>query len=324
MAFFPKVLQGPIERAGDLLPQLKRPFVAGEALWRAGALLFAWGLFKKVVVADRAAPIVDTVYGSVTAYDGVPLAAATYLYAVQLYCDFSGYTDMALGVALGFGVRLTQNFDNPYAARSVAEFWRRWHISFSRWIFDYVFKPLQFAWRDYRTAGVIGALVATFFVSGLWHGAGWTFVLWGLLHGTYMAVSVTTRAVRRRWHDWFWKGRPGLGHAWQVFVTAHLVVFSWILFRAESLGDAAYVVTHLAGGISGTRAVLLQAGAFNLLVLVLGTAVVAWVDMIGRGRRIENVLVQPLWLRWPAYYALAVAILVLGADAQAPFIYFQF
>jgi alginate O-acetyltransferase complex protein AlgI len=324
MAFFPKVLQGPIERAGDLLPQLRRRFEFDVEAWRAGALLFVWGLFKKTVVADRAGPIVEAVYGSVTSYEGPPLALGTYVFALQLYCDFSGYTDMALGIARCFGIRLTQNFNNPYAARSVVEFWRRWHISFSRWIFDYVFNPLQLALRDLRTAGVAVGLIVTFLVSGIWHGVGWTFVIWGLMHGLYMSVSVSTRAHRKRWHDRLWRGRPGLGHAWQVFVTLHLVLLSWVFFRAESLSDALYVVTHLWTGISGTRALLFETGTYNLLVVALGAAVVIWIDMIGRTPRIAAILEQPVWFRWPAYYALASAILLLGADTRAAFIYFQF
>ena len=325
MAFFPKVLQGPIERAGDLLPQLRRPFEFDAEAWRTGAILFAWGLFKKTIVADRAGPVVDTIYGSVGSFQGPPLALGTYLFAVQLYCDFSGYTDMALGIALLFGIRLTRNFDNPYGARSIADFWRRWHISFSRWIFDYLFNPLQFALRDLRVAGTVIALILTFVATGVWHGVGWTFLIWGLLHGIYMSVSVSTRSIRKRWHARIWRRHPGLGQVWQVLVTAHLVVFSWIFFRAASLGDAVYVVTHLLTGVAGTRALLFDVRPYTLLVIAMGTAIVAWVDMRGKsGDRIECLLQQPVWVRWPAYYGLAIAILVFGAQARGAFIYFQF
>jgi alginate O-acetyltransferase complex protein AlgI len=325
MAFFPKVLQGPIERASDLLPQLRRRFEFDPDAFRAGAILFAWGLFKKVVVADRAGLIVDAIYGSVRLYQGPPLALGTYLFALQLYCDFSGYTDMALGVARCFGIRLTPNFENPYGARSIVEFWRRWHISFSRWIFDYVFNPLQLALRDLGTAGLIVGLVVTFLVSGIWHGLGWTFVVWGLMHGVYMSASISTRAIRKRWHDRLWRNRPRLGHAWQVFATVHLVLLSWVFFRAESLGDALHVLTHLGSDSSGVRAALLgPAGRYNVLACSLGALVVGCIDMIGPNNRIEWVLHQPVWLRWPIYYALAGLILILGAQTRASFIYFQF
>jgi D-alanyl-lipoteichoic acid acyltransferase DltB (MBOAT superfamily) len=324
MAFFPKLLQGPIERAGDLLPQL-RSVTIDSADCRAGAMLFAWGLFKKMVVADRAGLIVDAIYGSVRSYSGPALVVATYLFAVQLYCDFSGYTDMALGVARCFGIRLTPNFANPYSARSIVEFWRRWHISFSRWIFDYVFNPLQLVLRDLRTAGIVIGLILTFLVSGVWHGIGWTFVVWGLLHGSYMAVSISTRAIRKRWHNAVWRRFPGLGAAWQVMATVHLVLLSWVFFRAENLSDAFYVLTHLGAGVSGSRAALFNAtGSLNLIVCGLGAVIVGWFEMNWPGERIENILAQPVWLRWPIYYAIAASIVIFGAETRASFIYFQF
>ncbi|TLM59851.1 MAG: MBOAT family protein, partial [Deltaproteobacteria bacterium] len=153
LAFFPKLLQGPIERSGELLPQLKAPYVFDYGNVRYGLLLFTWGLFKKVVLADRLGLYVDAVYADIPAYHGLPLLAATYAYAFQIYFDFSGYTDMALGTARLFNIRLTDNFNRPYLATSVADFWRRWHISFSRWILDYIFKPLQMAWRGGREWG---------------------------------------------------------------------------------------------------------------------------------------------------------------------------
>ena len=324
MAFFPKVLQGPIERAGDLLPQLRRRFEFDAEAWRAGAILFAWGLFKKTVVADRAGPVVEAIYGSVTSYQGLPLALGTYLFAVQLYCDFSGYTDMALGLARFFGIHLTQNFNNPYASSSIVEFWRRWHMSFSRWIFDYLFNPLQFTLRNRRTAGTVIGLMITFGVSGVWHGVGWTFLVWGLMHGIYMSVSIATRSFRKRWHARIWRGRPRLGHAWKVFATVHLVLLSWIFFRAESLGDALYVVTHLVTGMAGTRALLFNVGPYTLIVIAIGSVVVGWIDMLGGGHRVQRILLQPVWVRWSVYYGLAVAVLLFGAETHAVFIYFQF
>jgi D-alanyl-lipoteichoic acid acyltransferase DltB (MBOAT superfamily) len=323
MAFFPKVLQGPIERAGELLPQLRRRFAFDSEACRAGALLFAWGLFKKTVVADRAGPLVDAVYGHVTSYQGGALVTATYLYALQLYCDFSGYTDMALGIARCFGIRLTQNFNNPYASRSIAEFWRRWHISFSRWILDYIFKPLQYALRDLGAAGSAIALIVTFLISGIWHGVGWTFVVWGLIHGVYMSVSIFTRSVRMALHDRVWRGRPRLSKAWKTFATVPLVLFSWVFFRARSLSDALFVLTHLGTGFYGARSLLVFSGVYNVLVLALGATIVWWVDTVVRGR-IEDLLERPVWFRWPAYYALAAAILLFGAERRSAFIYFQF
>jgi alginate O-acetyltransferase complex protein AlgI len=323
MAFFAKVLQGPIERAGELLPQLRHRFDFDPDACREGAILFGWGLFKKVVVADRAGPLVDAVYGSVHSYQGIPLALATYLYAVQLYCDFSGYTDMALGVGRCFGIRLTQNFNNPYGARSIAEFWRRWHMSFSRWIFDYIFKPVQFALRGLGMAGSAIALIFTFLISGIWHGVGWTFVVWGLIHGIYMSCSIYSQPIRKAWRTRVWGRRLALSQTWAVFVTLHLVLLSFIFFRARSLSDALYVLSHLGSGIRGSRTLLLHSGLYNLLILGVGAAVVGWLDMVGR-HRVETLLDRPIWLRWPSYYALASAIVLFAAEGHRTFIYFQF
>jgi len=171
LCFFPKLLQGPIERSGALLPQLKKPFLFNYENARAGLVLFSWGLWKKLVIADRLSLLVGTAYGDVHAYSGISLVLATYCYAIQIYCDFSGYTDMARGTALLFNIDLTENFNAPYLATSVADFWRRWHISFSRWILDYIFKPLQMCWRSSGSIGTPAALLVTFVVSGLWHGA---------------------------------------------------------------------------------------------------------------------------------------------------------
>jgi D-alanyl-lipoteichoic acid acyltransferase DltB (MBOAT superfamily) len=183
MSFFPKLLQGPIERGAGLLPQLQTltDFTGGSI--RIGLNLFLWGLFKKVVVADRIATFIDPIFAHPKDSSPLSLLAAVYLFAFQIYYDFSGYTDMALGIARCFNIRLTQNFNVPYAASSIAEFWRRWHISFSSWILDYIFKPLQMRWRDRKTWGTPLALMVTFLVSGIWHGAGWNYLVWGGLHG---------------------------------------------------------------------------------------------------------------------------------------------
>ena len=254
LVFFPKLLQGPIERADHLLPQLRdlpRPSLHDLS---AGARLFLWGLFQKVVVADRIAPFVDAVYGDVGRFEGLPLVIATWLLAAQLYYDFAGYTDMALGVARLFGIRLVPNFAAPYRARSIAEFWRRWHISFSSWLLDYVFRPLQLTLRDWRTWGTPLALIATFLLSGLWHGTAWTFVAWGALHGVFLAASALyrpwkTRVARAVRLEGSWLRDP-----LQVAVTFHLVCVAWIPFRAASLRDALHVAGHAVSGLAGSLA----------------------------------------------------------------------
>jgi len=182
-------------------------------------LLFTWGLFKKVVVADRLALYADQVYNNVHDYTGLSLIIGTYAFALQIYFDFSAYTDMARGTGRMFSINLTENFNHPYLATSIADFWRRWHISFSRWILDYIFKPLQMEWRNWGQAGTALALIVTFLVCGIWHGATWGFIFWGLLHGIYMAASIYYRPYQKRLHKWLGVEKSTWLKWWQIFVT---------------------------------------------------------------------------------------------------------
>lgn len=324
LAFFPKLLQGPIERAGDLLPQLKRPYRFDYDAVRSGMILFTYGLFKKVVLADRLALYPDKVYGDVHAYTGLTLVIATYVYALQIFFDFAGYTDMARGMARMFGITLSENFRSPYLATSIADFWRRWHISFSRWILDYIFKPLQIAWRDHGRAGTALALLVTFLVSGIWHGASAGFVIWGLLHGIYLATSTYYRPYQKRLHGWLGTGKNNWLKAWQVFVTFNLVSFAWIFFRAASLGDAWYVVTNIwpLSGRELKETFFLRNGG-NLMVVLFCLAlffiaalrpeVEAGIKGLFVGRR-----------RWLFYYAFVMMILICGTFGKSNFIYVNF
>ena len=327
LAFFPKLLQGPIERAGDLLPQFKKPYQFDYAAMRSGLLLFTWGLFKKVVVADRLGLYAGTVFSDVHAYRGPVLVLATYLYALQIYFDFSGYTDMARGTARLFGINLTENFNSPYLATSIADFWRRWHISFSRWILDYLFKPLQMAWRDWGQAGTALALLITFLLSGIWHGASWGFVVWGLLHGSYLAASTYYRPVQKRLHKRLGLGKGPWLKAWQIAVTFNLVCFAWIFFRAESIGDALYVVTNLAGDFRNPEYArkLFTLLPFKTLALTVGLA--AAVSLCES--KVGQLPYVDFWnratpVRWACYYLLLIGMVVLGVSAQSQFIYFKF
>lgn len=325
MMFFPKLLQGPIERSSDLLPQLRSEFVFSEENVRSGLLLFAVGLFKKVVIADRLGLYVNVVYGNVHAYSGLTLLCATYMYAVQIYFDFSGYTDMALGSARIFNIQLTQNFNAPYMATSIADFWRRWHISFSRWILDYVFKPLQFQWRDRRQAGTAAALIITFLLSGLWHGAGWCFVAWGGLHGLYLTSSLYYRPVQKVIHQRLGLENTRMLQYWQRFVTFNMVCLAWIFFRSQTLDDAYYIVTHLHGSIDGLRSFLLVHGDTDLLTLVMLLFGFLLVRVISTHSELgRNFAHWPVWCRWSAYYALLFTIVLFNVDSERAFIYMQF
>lgn len=327
LAFFPKLLQGPIERSGELLPQLKQPYVFDYGMARSGMLLFAWGLFKKVVIADRLALFVNTVYGDVHSYNGLPLILATYFYAFQIYFDFSGYTDMALGSARLFNINLTQNFNSPYLATSVADFWRRWHISFSRWILDYIFKPLQMSWRDLGTAGTAAALLVTFLVSGIWHGASLGFVVWGGLHGAYLAASVYYKPWKKKFHNLLGIGpeKTRLQKIWQIAVTFNLICFTWIFFRANSMADAMFVVRHLFDGVGRIRSMLFAQGATELiLALALLTVILAVKSFTTACKRTDIPFCLPVIVRWSVYSMLALSLSLFSVDSGRAFIYFQF
>ena len=333
LGFFPKLLQGPIERAGDLLPQLRSLGSFNYPNVRSGALLFCWGLFKKVAVANRLAPFVTAVYHDPHGYNGISLIAATYMYALQILADFSGYTDMALGVALMFNIRLTENFKYPYFATSIADFWRRWHISFSRWILDYIFKPLQIEWRNARTIGVVGALMVTFLFSGLWHDVALTFMVWGLLHGAFLASSVMLKPWRERVYRKIGVANHPWRPAFQRIITFNLVAFAWIFFRARSIADSWYVVTHLFVGAAtrisyattvrgGLLGAILNGGSARDFAM-LGIAMMVW--FLGSTFRTTiKIQEQPIWLRWSMYYALILALVYLNAYDDVGFVYFQF
>jgi len=332
LAFFPKLLQGPIERAGALLPQLKQKYAFNYDNMRYGMLLFTWGLFKKVVLADRLGLYVDTVYDDVHAYQGLPLILATYAFAFEIYFSFSGYTDMALGTARLFNINLTNNFDKPYLATSVADFWRRWHITFSRWIFDYIFKPLQMQWRNAKNWGTAAALMVTFLVSGIWHGASWTFVVWGLLHGLYMCCSVFYRPFQKKIHKALKLEKTKVLNAWQVFVTFNLVCFAWIFFRANNASDAVYIVKN-AFNVLGNYKIFLEDGAreFIIKTIVLGVhsahfAVVfaASLVVLFLNRNITDKIGDNYFYKRWAIYIFIVFLTISLWKSNEGFIYFNF
>jgi alginate O-acetyltransferase complex protein AlgI len=321
MAFFPKLLQGPIERPGDLLPQLKKPYHFDYDSMRSGIILFTWGLFKKVVVADRLALYADQVYNNVHGYTGLSLIIGTYAFAFQIYFDFSGYTDMARGTGRMFGVNLTENFNSPYLATSIADFWRRWHISFSRWILDYIFKPLQMGWRNWGLAGTTLALIVTFLVSGLWHGVRWGFVIWGLLHGLYLATSTYYRPYQKRMYKWLGAENKKWVKWWQIFITFNLVNIAWVFFKANNLKDAWYVVSLCFYDINNLDSgLLLSQGKDN--IVILSTAILSVLlagKIIEAHQRINNII-----LRYIIYVSLVLACMNLGISKEVKFIYLGF
>jgi D-alanyl-lipoteichoic acid acyltransferase DltB (MBOAT superfamily) len=335
--FYPQLVAGPIERPQNLLHQFREKHDFDYERVVAGLQLMAWGLIKKIVVADRLAEIASVVYDTPHDYTGIPLWIGTIAFAFQIYCDFSGYSDIAIGSAQVMGFTLMKNFDRPYIARSVSEFWRRWHISLSTWFRDYLYVPL--GGNRVARPRWLANLFITFLVSGLWHGARWTFVVWGALHGAYLVAALLTSDVRSRLRAAIGAERhPRLLTAWQMGVTFVLINVGWVFFRATSISDAWYVISHFGVGLpeqlralaSGDRAAvrsLLFLG-FESSRLILGVAAVLALLTIerlqGAGPLRVRIAREPMVLRWAAYACAVLTIMTLGVFHSAKFIYFQF
>jgi D-alanyl-lipoteichoic acid acyltransferase DltB (MBOAT superfamily) len=315
LSFFPHLVAGPIVRPNELIPQLETPRDPRRVDTSRAFYLIATGLFKKVVIANYlAANIVDEVFAAPGQHSSLEILIAVYAYAVQIYADFAGYTDIAIGIALLLGFRFPQNFDSPYAAVSLQDFWRRWHMTLSRWLRDYVYIPLGGNRRG--TAITYRNLLLTMLLGGLWHGAGWTFVAWGAIHGLGLAAE--------RWR----RTRPGFverpARGWalarQRLLTFHLVCFAWIFFRADSFSLAWELIAGLFTGW-GEASPLVTAGVVAAIAVGIGSQYLpARVprEVMARFSRLPVVGQSAV---------LALALLVthsMGPEGVAPFIYFQF
>lgn len=292
----------------------------------------AWGLLKKVVIADRVARLVNTVYNALYGQEGPVLTLATLFFAVQIYCDFSGYSDIAIGAAQIMGIDLMTNFDRPYLSQSVVEFWQRWHISLSTWFKDYLYIPLG-GNRTSRARG-FSNLLQVFGLSGLWHGANWTFVIWGLFHGGCVVLSHWTASARLKiCVGTGLSRRPRLHGLLRWATTFGLVNLGWILFRAHNLPGALHILGRLHRGWpevmspTGLLAQLAKQGLspYDLVVGLSGVVLLAAAELMQGERRVTEVVAgQPLFLRWSMYYAVVLVIMVWGVFENSPFIYFQF
>ncbi|HPG67964.1 MAG TPA: MBOAT family protein [Candidatus Hydrogenedentes bacterium] len=332
VAFFPQLVAGPIERSVNLLPQLNREHAFDYGRVRDGLIRMLWGLLKKVVVADRLAVFVNHVYGAPERYPGPILVLGTVFFAFQIYCDFSGYSDIAIGAARVMGIDLIQNFRRPYGARSIPEFWRRWHISLSTWFRDYVYLPL--GGRHVALGRWFSNILIVFVVSGLWHGANWTFVVWGALHGSYYIAGYLLKGVRARLaRDTGLEHRPRVIDALRLVTTFLLVCLAWVFFRAESVSQAVYILTHFPshwghltayGGFARILTSMdLSVRAFVATVLPL--IVLLTVEHIGKDTSIEELVGRrPVWMRWAFYVVAGFAVMNLGVPEEIPFVYFQF
>lgn len=323
VSFFPQLVAGPIERTTNLLPQLKREQTFSYSKASYGLKLMAWGFFKKIVVADTLAVYVNNVYGNLSSHTGLSLIVASVFFAFQIYCDFSGYSDIAIGVSKLLGIDLMQNFRSPYFSGSVKEFWSRWHISLSTWFRDYVYIPLG-GNRCGKLRHKLNLLI-TFLVSGLWHGANWTYVIWGGLHGLVQIVETTVRPKKTQ-----------VSRGWKQVLSVLLVfVFTtaaWVFFRAENLSDAIYVFLHafdhitspvqyVMQGLTGMALTVLS--CFEILLML---AVLLLFDFFSLKRdTIMRISEMKPVLRWTIYVVFLLLMLyLLPTNPSGQFIYFQF
>ncbi len=326
VSFFPLLVAGPIERATHLLPQIKSKRIFKYNVAVDGLRQILWGLFKKMVIADNCAQFANAIFDNPAQYNGSTLLLGAFFFTVQIYCDFSGYSDIAIGTARLFGIDLLRNFAFPYFSRDIAEFWRRWHISLSTWFRDYLYIPLGGSkvnsWMKVRNVFII------FIVSGFWHGANWTFITWGLLNALFIMPSILLRTHRANL-DIVAKGRylPTLKEFLSILLTFGLTVFAWIFFRSESVAAAFGFIRQVVVGIFMHPGTIFISSfwlpyAF-ILILIIGFFAIEW---LGRERQYAIQYIGVKWpkpVRWAFYYCILLTIF-LFQGVQQPFIYFQF
>lgn len=319
VSFFPLLVAGPIERATHLLPQIRKPRQFDYAKAVDGLRQILWGLFKKIVIADNCAGYVNMIFNHYQDYSGSTLVLGAVFFAIQIYCDFSGYSDIALGTARLFGIELLRNFGFPYFSRDIAEFWRRWHISLTTWFRDYVYIPLGGSrggkWMQVRNTFIV------FLLSGFWHGANWTFIVWGALNALYF-LPLLLSGKNRSNLDSVAAGRylPSLADFLRMAVTFSLATLAWIVFRAESLAQA---WGYIRGIFSRSLFSIPQVLPYSLLGFISLFFLMEWA---GREQQYAIAGIGGKWtkaLRWSFYYGIILLIYYFGGQDQQ-FIYFQF
>ncbi|MCP4157844.1 MAG: MBOAT family protein, partial [bacterium] len=323
ISFFPQITAGPIDRAKHLLPQFDAIHQFDYSRITGGLKLIAWGMFKKVVIADRLTLLVNSVYTNPQLHNGSSLIAATLLFSIQIYADFSGYSDMAIGFAQILGYNLSDNFNRPYFAVSITEFWRRWHISLTTWLRDYLFLPIAYSVsRKIKTPRLLNikaeswcyftGMLSTMLLCGLWHGAKWTFVLWGGFHGLLLYISFATKKIRKKWRKSIPKKIVPLYKIFRILFTFLWVSFAWIFFRADSIADALYIISHLTDNSKTSSLSFINLDT-DLLIALAAIAFMLLFHLFQPHDNIRSMLNgKPLLLRWFLYILIVMSILNLG------------
>lgn len=323
MLLFMKFLSGPIERSADLLPQVRRLSPASYSMMTYGLKLIVVGLMKKLVLADHMAPYIDNVFNSMYTASGVQLLMVCILYPIELYADFSGYTDMAIGIGMLFGLKLSPNFAHPFAAQTTAEFWRRWHISLSSWVRDYLFLPLSSFTRRWGQWGVTASLMVTFIALGIWHGAGWTFAVYGFIQGLVIVWELRTEKIRNKIKKHIGKR---LFAALSILRTYLIFAVSLVFFKAQSVSDALYFLRNISFQTHASWKEI-NIGMSDHICIVAGSALLLTLlydFFMSKGDlllRFEN---RPALVRWTVYYLIVFAVFTYGKFGTENFIYLQF
>ncbi len=322
VAFFPKILSGPIERAANLIPQLEEKRVLEYHAFVDGLRQILWGLFAKIVIAENCAAIANPIFANYEQQPGSTLLLGIFFYAIQLYADFSGYSNMAIGVSKLFGIQLMRNFSTPFFSTNIGDFWRNWHISLTTWMMDYVFTPLSFMLRRHHKKGLMISIITTFVFVGFWHGANWTFVLYGLLHGIYFIPLVYSGKMNTSQVVAKGKLLPSLKEVFRMLSLFILIMFTDVFFRADTIVDA---FSYLGKTFSGS---MLQrpTGIVNSLVFITFALIglYMFVEWIHRERKHDfEISSYNVYLRWGSYILLFILILFFGRSSET-FIYFQF
>jgi alginate O-acetyltransferase complex protein AlgI len=329
--FYPQLVAGPIERPQHILHQLHEEHPLRYENIIIGLKIMLMGYFKKAVVADRLAVFTDPIFNHPKDYPAEMLVIATVFFSIQLFCDFSGYSDIAVGTARVLGIQLMQNFNNPYKSQNITEFWRRWHISLSSWLNDYLFTPIAISKRDWGKWGVVYSMIITFTLIGLWHGANWTYVLFGLFHGIAVAFEFLTKSLRKS----ISKITPTFIYvSVSIFLTFLFWNFTQIFFRALNVEQAIYIVRLMPSGIIHLPRFFMHMHSYlpalritnvEFLVSLLVIFIILSADFLQSKKSIRLMIDRrPFLLRWSLYYSIVLIIIVLGVFENRQFIYFQF
>lgn len=324
LLFFPKFLSGPVERSNLFLPQLRKSINFERFNIESGARLFLWGLFKKVAIADNLYGTVSNVYGDIHHFHGTSLFIVFIVQSIYIYCDFSGYTDMALGLAKCFGLHLVDNFNRPFLARNISEFWRRWHVSLSSWCNDFIYNPFIVKYRRFGNAAVIFAIFLTFFIVGIWHGANLTFVILGLLQGIAIVYEFRTKRYRLKVASRFSKNI--------VNTVSRIIVFffmavSMVFFFANSVSDAWYFISHLFTGVNFNKEEFSFIPDKPQFILAILLFIILFIIQIfnEKGKNLLSVFLnQPILIRWAGYISCIVIILLMYSGSVNIFYYARF